>query len=340
MPETLDVHPATPRERDAAFENVFEFWPNAPTLAEHVALRRGAPHHGWATWYVGCFEGRVVTSLGCHPLRFLLRGREWEGFALAAIHTVPQYRGRGFAPQMIAQVELDRRRQGAALGLLYSDINPDYYRRLGYQPCSAWEGWRDVSTEGNAQSVAEPASAAMPASAQIGENRLTLTLSRFDPHEHLGSMQRLYQADHGQRAISIQRPDPYWENLLSRRPGDQWFWMIDDRRSPPDQRLGYVRLATDEQRMRISELVLAPVPQACDTEEREHACFAALSRLAQSRGVRSLGGWLPEAEVTRSWFSLEPRGKEITMIKPLVDGVTLDDEILAAAGHFQEIDHV
>ena len=38
MTGKLDVHPASPEERFQVYANVFEFWPMAPSLEEHLQI--------------------------------------------------------------------------------------------------------------------------------------------------------------------------------------------------------------------------------------------------------------------------------------------------------------
>ena len=95
MTNRLAMHLADDAERIQAFENVHEFWDGGRTLEEHLAWRLQSPQHLWADWYVGCLEGRVVTSLGAYPLLFHVGGRQVAGFAIGAVHTVPD--GAGFS---------------------------------------------------------------------------------------------------------------------------------------------------------------------------------------------------------------------------------------------------
>jgi len=102
--------------------------------------------HNRAQWYSGCLANKVVTSLGCYPLQFRLDGAVVKGIAIGAVHTLAEFRGNGFAPQLIRYVEENQRSYGAAISRLYSDIGPDYYARQGYQICPAWQGWIDVDS--------------------------------------------------------------------------------------------------------------------------------------------------------------------------------------------------
>ena len=135
--DSLEIHPADAGEQRAAYTNVHEVWGGEQPLEEYLAWRLNSVQHQRACWYVGCLEGRVVTSLGAYPLLFHVGGRQVAGFAIGAVHTVPDCRKRGYAARLMAWVEAHQRQQGAELGLLYSDIDPDYYAAHGY-PHDIW----------------------------------------------------------------------------------------------------------------------------------------------------------------------------------------------------------
>ncbi len=146
MTGKLDIHPASSEERIQIYRNVFEFWPMAPRLEEHLRLRLNSAKHERAHWYAGCLDGKVVASLGCHPLKYHFEGQEVDGFSIGSVHTVPEYRRRGFAAEVMDWAERDQKRKGARLSSLYSDIDPHYYGRQGYLRCPSWTVWAEAGS--------------------------------------------------------------------------------------------------------------------------------------------------------------------------------------------------
>ena len=122
---------------------MFDIWSKGLPLEEHVASRLASPKHRLAQWYVGTLDGRVVVSLGCYPLVFSYRGETAPGFSIGSVYTLAECRGQGLAPQLLDWVERHEAGRGPKSALLYSDINPDYYARLGYTLCPSLEGWLD-----------------------------------------------------------------------------------------------------------------------------------------------------------------------------------------------------
>ena len=89
----------------------------------------------------------MVTSLAAHPIQFRIDGNTVSGIAIGSVYTTKDVRGRGLAPLLIAWVEDYKQRQGTGLSVLYSDIKPEYYVRLGYALCPSWEGFREAANE-------------------------------------------------------------------------------------------------------------------------------------------------------------------------------------------------
>lgn len=308
MTSTLDVHPASHDETIAAHRNVFDIWSKGLPIDEHVRFRLNSPSHSRATWFVGTLNGQVVVSLGSYPVRFHLQDREVNGIAIGSIYTVNEHRGRGFAPQLLERVEQLEQCQGAALSVLYSDIEPSYYARLGYVLCPALQGWR------------------VPAAVTT-----CYRLAGFSPEEHVNELMQLYNGDHGAAPLSFARNAEYWGAMLKKLPGDAFYWLLDAE----DQHAGYMRIGHKDDSWRVTDFAIAH-----PSDEIAAQMYAALLNLAQQHDVRRVGGWMPNSAGARQYFDLQPRQSEITMIKPLGATGPLDAETIAAVGRFVEIDHV
>lgn len=334
-PAQLDIHPATAAEREASFHNTHDVWSRGLPLDEHVALRLKSPLHGRAQWFVGTIDGLVVTSLAAHPLEFQLRGEPLKGFGIGSVHTLAAYRRRGLAPQLLAWVEDYRRQQGDHLSLLYSDIDPNFYAKLGYWQAPAWCGWRDLP---QVPSDAEDSQSAAPVAGK---------LVPFDGRQEVDAMAAMYAACHGTRPLSIVRGPEYWAHLFERQPADEYLWLD----GPAGDRLGYVRLKRKGADLSIADYAFSAdafsdgaVPAASDRSAVDESHYELLYRLlaeyGQQQGAARIGGWLPDLSVARRWFQLAPRSDEIPMFKSLAPTVVLDDESIARTDCFCELDHV
>jgi len=195
--------------------------------------------------------------------------------------------------------------------LLYSDIKPDYYARLGYQLCPAHRGTWELSND--RQPVATD-----------------WLLERTSGERSQSTLAELYAADRGCRALSIERSPEYWQHLGARRPGDEFYLL----RTPQCDVAGYARVTITSASVVLGDRALSP--QFPDAEEQ---LYRALAQLAHARGCRAVEGWLPDSPAARQFFTLVPRTIEITMLKSLAGGPQLDAAAIAATDFFCEIDH-
>jgi len=308
----LDIHEASPSELTAAHENVFDIWSKGLPLDEHVASRLASPKHRLATWYVGTLDTRVVVSLGCYPLQFKYCNQLIPGFSIGSVYTVKECRGQGYAPQLLSWVEKQERQRGAKIGLLYSDIDPKYYERLGYQLCPSLEGWLDP------RNIAPPEPTAYH-------------LQELNSGQRWPELAALYANYHGAMPISIARDNAYWQALLERFPEERFYALCD--RAGGWQ--GYVRTGVRGLQWRITDYALED-----QSLELAEALYAAAIELARQGGAEQFGGWLPDHPSSLQFFELHDRKTEITMLKSLDASLPLDAEMLELASRFCEIDHV
>lgn len=334
---SLDFHAASPEERLAAYRNVIDVWPYGDSPEEHLQRRLASVQHQAAQFYVGCVNGQVVVSLACYDLDFLLQGEVTPGFAVGSVHTLPEHRGRGYAPALLQYVEQTRHAAGCRIAMLYSDIGIEYYRRFGYQPCPSHQGTRAF----------RPAESGRPSPAAVCTSRAAARhdespptapwrLTPADIERDREALRACYAHDHGSRSISIARSLNYWLHLERRRPQARFFWLLDGC----DQRRGYARLEAGVASDGAAELLdLAFAGPAAPSAETQRTAYKAILAWAHGRPeISRLSLWLPGG-VADALFEVEPRPREITMLKRL-DGLLLPDDVLAAVDAFQAIDHV
>jgi len=304
----LDIHPASDAERIELYRNVHDVWGRGLPLEEHIRRRLTSPQHNRARWFVGCVEGKVATSLGVYALEFRYRGEIVPGMAIGAVHTHADFRGRGFAPELIGWVEDEYRRQhGTAISLLYSDINPGYYARLGYVECPAWEF--DF----------EPAAVVLNGLKSLELHPIPLPATP--------SISRLYEDFHRDLPFSIHRSTDYWQYLELKAPRDDVFAI-----GPPDDPDGYVRIGFDESALVVRDF-------ATRNADAAGTLVAATLQISSRIGAKSVIGWVPQLPDEFAELAVR-REEEITMLKPLSPEFPIDESVTASADWFHEIDHV
>lgn len=109
----------------------FDVWGDGDTQAEHLHACRTSAKYQAGDWFVWELAGEPVASLLVLQDRYQLPP---GCVGLAAIATEPAYRRRGFASALIeAVVDHLSQQNGIQAVFLHSDIDPDFYRPLGFE---------------------------------------------------------------------------------------------------------------------------------------------------------------------------------------------------------------
>lgn len=78
-------------------------------------------------------RGQVLCSAKRYRLNAWLDGRVVSALGIGAVFTPYQLRGHGHAPRLIERLCDEGRRDGCVLAMLFSEIGPAYYQRLGFR---------------------------------------------------------------------------------------------------------------------------------------------------------------------------------------------------------------
>jgi GNAT superfamily N-acetyltransferase len=81
-------------------------------------------------------DGEAVTSAKRYELTVRLDGERLAAVGIGAVFTPERHRGRGYAREIIDRITDEAAQDGAAIALLFSEIDPDYYARLGFTAVS------------------------------------------------------------------------------------------------------------------------------------------------------------------------------------------------------------
>lgn len=76
--------------------------------------------------------GRLLSSAKRYDLTARVDGEDVQVTGIGAVFTPERQRGHGHARRIVDAVTADAARQGASLALLFSEIDPDYYARMGF----------------------------------------------------------------------------------------------------------------------------------------------------------------------------------------------------------------
>ena len=121
-------------EIEASFQNVHDVWPHAPNIKEHTALRLKSPKHKQADIFVAIKNDKVVSSIARYIIEIKLPGHDSpiKSIQIGSVHTISEERGKGLAYSLLSYVHKKSLQEGFQCSLLYSDITPSFYKKLGY----------------------------------------------------------------------------------------------------------------------------------------------------------------------------------------------------------------
>lgn len=79
----------------------------------------------------------LLSSLKRYSMEIQFQNRKFKTVGLGAVFTPPNGRGQGLAKILIEKVLQDEREAGTELALLFSDIDPKYYKQFGFMELPA-----------------------------------------------------------------------------------------------------------------------------------------------------------------------------------------------------------
>ncbi len=131
---------ADQKQVEEIFRQVHCVWPHAEDPEEHLQKRLASTQHKRAVWYAGIVENCVVCSLGAYPYElFGPDGKVKTARVFGAVFTPAAERGQGYASQLLRSVMQSYEAQGIYDFLLYSDIEPQFYEKLGFESVPSYE---------------------------------------------------------------------------------------------------------------------------------------------------------------------------------------------------------
>jgi predicted GNAT family acetyltransferase len=121
-----------------------EALPDAPHVEDAEATyrrRAGDPAGAWLVW-----DDKGPVSLAAYGSPTPM------GTRVGPVYTPPEFRGRGYATSLVAELTAERLAAGLAFCVLFTDLsNPtsnEIYARIGYEPVADWDQWRFDAVQG------------------------------------------------------------------------------------------------------------------------------------------------------------------------------------------------
>lgn len=220
--------------------------------------------------------------------------------ALGAVFVPETERGKGYGQAIVRAAMEEARALGYDAALLYSDIAPQFYARLGFVEFPALDWSADVT--------------ALPDGVPLR--------TRSAAADDFDTLRAWYHADAVTADIFPVRSSTLWQfGKWFNRAGDELV-LNDGKRD-----VGYINLHSTSQGTRLFEWAAPGV-----APER---VWATVRRMAEMEGQTRVGGWL-RLDRREDWMTVTPRPDAIPMIAPLKDSLAVTANMKA---FFGEIDH-
>jgi predicted N-acetyltransferase YhbS len=282
----MAIQVATFEQRLELHRNSHEIWGEGTTVEKYIEKCFDSNRYGRAEWWVLTRKGRVLSSLALFSIDFLVSGNIVSGFGIGSVHSRFDFRRQGLAGRLCRHAIRVATERECRLGLLFTDVAPDYYGRMGFSLC--------LDSTYECHDISSLASLGSP-----------LELEELDVASNLDWIMEAYRIYHARLSFAVFRSDSYWVDNLKEND-DLDFLSI----SNGGKRIGYIRVYR-------SESMLIPVEIALTTGETTEILsmvYRSLAAMASRQGISTLRGWQPPPSGISQYFTPEVRKKSRPMI--------------------------
>jgi len=121
---------------DQILDQTHPIWHDGLSRQAYGAFYRAQRRTGWGAASLSRLalvdDGKVLCSAKRYDLVVRLDGRDLRTAGLGAVFTAPRHRGQGHARRLLDEMLRDAVSAGFDLAMLFSEIGPAYYERLGF----------------------------------------------------------------------------------------------------------------------------------------------------------------------------------------------------------------
>ena len=293
----FSIHRASVSEQKQADINSHSTWGKEESVDSYLERCKNSPQRNKAQCWVLTVDGRVVSSLGCLSLQFYSEEGVVDGFGLASVHTRTDMRKKGYAEKLCQHVIEYQKRNNAHIGLLFSDVSPQYYEKMGFSLLS--------QKSHDCKNVTE-----------LIQSGARSVLESINPRSEMDWLHTSYHRVHSRKALALARNEEYWKYSLTAN-SEHLFWAVVYQ----DERVGYVRVVKAEELWAIVECVIV----AEDRETVLSEVYRQIAFLAQQDQVSWISSWQPPPKKIASYFTQRKRSKAwpMMMVESMPDPMSI-----------------
>ncbi len=282
----MPIHLANNTHRLEAYRNSHEAWGEGSSVAEYVKKCLQSTRNERCEWWVLTRDSSVLSSLALFSIDFWVSGKQLSGFGIGAVHTRSDARKKGLAGQLCRHAIDLARNRGCQVGLLFSDVSPAYYERMGFK----------IFLDTIYQCKDIKALAAMGTA---------VALEKMCATKNRKWIQETYHHHHQSVSLGIARSAQYWDGNLKENDDLEFFSIQKE-----DENIGYVRVFRNKN-------VLIPIEIILSLGEDAFICshvYRALAATAVQHNIDVIRGWLLPPIDIFSHFISKQRNKSHPML--------------------------
>lgn len=306
----LQVAKANQDQIVECFKNVHEVWPHASSLEEHLRLRLDSAQHKRADWFVGTADEKVVTSLGRYPLEIKLDDNSYKAIGIGAVHTPLAFRKKGYANILLEQVLAQSKKEGYKLALLFSDIDPEYYGRLGFKLLPSVDFTLEVDGK------------------VAGFSDTLYSFEMVNSHDHISLLSDIYKKYTDKFSLTMSRPQDYWEWLFKKQSLETVLVKKKERL------IGYFIYSKMKDELKLEDYALD-----LGVETDLSSLFVAMVSYATKYNMKLLKGWVEMGCKLPDFLFTRTRDIEMPMILSLDSSLSGRISDCVSSSYFQSLDH-
>ncbi len=291
-----------------AMANSIKLWGDGTTPAQaterFLKLKNSSPSRLVTMAGILDPNGNVASALKRYSFELDSPSGTLKTVAIGAVFTREEFRNRGFAQTLIENIVNEASECGFKAALLFSDIKPSYYEKMGFQAL------HDLSWTAEAKFLLKSA-------------RLQI---RAAETSDLSKLMNWYEDSFSKGYLRYLRPTPEVWNFLRMRAQAFSDYIVSHK----GKDIGYFNARATKDNLWIHEFVL---PDA----ELENEFAATLGHFALQNNRDTVSGWLRSDKILNGFVG-QSRGKAIPMIRRLSENLKLPET--DSQVHFSSIDHI
>ena len=290
-------------------DDTFPIWHEGLSRDAYSKWNRGQLRTPWGREHLQRFAlvddaGAHVASLKRYRYPVRVDGRDGWMCGIGAVLTAPAHRGGGHATRLVEHVVEQSRREGALVAGLFSEIGTAFYERLGFSTVAIDELSVRVSKKDGSPAM----------------------LVRFGDDRDLPAIAAMHAVRCADARFALRRGTPLVHYALAKKR------LFAGLSAPGTRQLEF--FVTEEGASAVAYVVLSQNAFGWTLEEagdrdpagaRLGAMFQVL--LAREPSLRDpiIRGWWPGGFATPPQLTLSNRSepKDVFMVRPLVDGITV-----------------